>query len=77
MFNRCAVFSRWTGSVAWGMQNHIQHNYHWQKLFIIVCVPAVLVWYTGFAVTGGEYLAMWANQWNDQANIYTFVILFS
>ncbi|AHE72522.1 hypothetical protein M942_04325 [Enterobacter ludwigii] len=44
-----------------------------KKLFIAGCIPAVLVWYTGFAVAGGEYLAMWANQWNGQTKAYTFI----
>lgn len=44
-----------------------------KNLFIAGCIPAVLVWYTGFAVVGGEYLAMWANQWNGQTKAYTFI----
>lgn len=44
-----------------------------KTVFTLGCVPAVMVWYTGFAVIGGEYFAMWANQWNGQMKAYTFV----
>jgi len=33
---------------------------------------AVLVWYTGFAVIGGEWFAMWASTWDGQTKAYTF-----
>jgi predicted small integral membrane protein len=50
------------------------HSVTWgKKLFIAGCIPAVLVWYTGFAVIGGEYFFMWANHWNGQTKAYTFV----
>ncbi|MCD5363679.1 DUF2165 family protein [Chromobacterium aquaticum] len=41
--------------------------------FTLGCIPALLVWYTGFAVIGGEYFAMWANQWNGQMKAYAFI----
>ncbi|ELV7529098.1 DUF2165 domain-containing protein [Edwardsiella ictaluri] len=44
-----------------------------KALFTLGCIPALLVWYTGFAVIGGEYFAMWANQWNGQMKSYTFI----
>lgn len=44
-----------------------------KAVFTLGCIPALLVWYTGFAVIGGEYFAMWANQWNGQMKAYTFI----
>jgi predicted small integral membrane protein len=41
--------------------------------FTLGCIPALLVWYTGFVVIGGEYFAMWGNQWNGQKTAYTFM----
>lgn len=32
----------------------------------------LLLWFTGFAVIGAEYFAMWASQWNGQTKAYTF-----
>nr|WP_199068074.1 DUF2165 domain-containing protein [Chromobacterium sp. ASV5] len=40
--------------------------------FTLGATLAILVWYTGFAVIGGEYFAMWANQWNGQHTAYAF-----
>ena len=36
------------------------------------CLIGILIWYTGFAVIGGEYFSMWANTWNGQMKAYTF-----
>lgn len=44
-----------------------------KTLFVFGCIPAVLVWHTGFAVIGGEYFMMWANQWNGQTKAYVFI----
>lgn len=44
-----------------------------KTLFTLGCIPALLVWYTGFAVIGGEYFAMWARQWNGQMKAYAFI----
>ncbi|MGL4885840.1 MAG: DUF2165 family protein [Aeromonas veronii] len=44
-----------------------------KAVFTLGCIPALLVWYTGFAVIGGEYFAMWANQWNGQMKAYSFI----
>lgn len=44
-----------------------------KAVFTLGCIPALLVWYTGFAVIGGEYFSMWANQWNGQMKAYTFI----
>ncbi|MGQ5524037.1 DUF2165 family protein [Chitinimonas sp. PSY-7] len=44
-----------------------------KSLFTLGCLVAILVWYTGFAVIGGEYFAMWANTWNGQMKAYAFV----
>jgi len=33
---------------------------------------AILVWYTGFAVIGSEWFAMWASTWDGQMKAYTF-----
>ena len=46
---------------------------HGKAVFTLGCIPALLVWYTGFAVIGGEYFAMWANQWNGQMKAYSFI----
>lgn len=57
----------------WGVVTGRLHIFVRGKLwFTLGCIPAVLVWYTGFAVIGGEYFAMWANQWNAQMKAYTF-----
>nr|WP_269209228.1 DUF2165 domain-containing protein [Chromobacterium vaccinii] len=46
----------------------------WGKsLFTLGALVAVLVWYFGFAVVGGEYFAMWASKWNGQMKAYAFV----
>jgi predicted small integral membrane protein len=42
-------------------------------LFTLSALVAVLVWYTGFAVIGSEYFAMWASKWNGQLKAYAFV----
>lgn len=34
---------------------------------------AILIWYTGFAVIGAEWFAMWASEWDGQMKAYTFV----
>ncbi|MDW5415782.1 DUF2165 domain-containing protein [Iodobacter sp. CM08] len=41
--------------------------------FTLGALMAILVWYTGFAVIGGEYFAMWANKWNGQMKAYAFI----
>ncbi|MBM2885016.1 DUF2165 family protein [Chromobacterium amazonense] len=40
--------------------------------FTLGATLAILVWHTGFAVIGGEYFAMWANQFNGQFSAYAF-----
>ncbi|OHX10425.1 hypothetical protein BI347_21855 [Chromobacterium sphagni] len=46
----------------------------WSKsLFTLGALLAILVWYFGFAVVGGEYFAMWANKWNGQMKAYAFI----
>lgn len=35
-------------------------------------VVAILIWYTGFAVIGSEWFAMWASTWDGQMKAYTF-----
>lgn len=35
-------------------------------------IVAILVWYTGFAVIGAEWFAMWASTWDGQMKAYTF-----
>ena len=43
------------------------------KIFVVAgAIVAILVWYTGFAVIGAEWFAMWASQWNGQDKAYTF-----
>ncbi len=44
-----------------------------KPFYTLGCLVAVLVWYLGFAVIGGEYFAMWASQWNGQMKSYAFV----
>lgn len=44
-----------------------------KTIFIAGCIPALLVWFTGFVVIGGEYFAMWANKWSGQMKAYTFI----
>ncbi|WP_293937289.1 DUF2165 domain-containing protein [Iodobacter sp.] len=41
--------------------------------FTLGALMAILIWYTGFAVIGGEYFAMWANKWNGQMKAYAFI----
>lgn len=53
-----------------GREDAYQRGKTW---FTLGCIPALLVWYTGFAVIGGEYFAMWANQWNGQMKAYAFI----
>jgi predicted small integral membrane protein len=43
-----------------------------RRLFTIGCLPALLVWHSGFVVIGGEYFFMWANRWNGQAAALAF-----
>ncbi|WP_392566818.1 DUF2165 domain-containing protein [Utexia brackfieldae] len=43
-----------------------------QVIYLAGAVIAVLIWYFGFAVIGGEYFSMWANKMNGQAKAYTF-----
>ncbi|WP_392560113.1 DUF2165 family protein [Orbus mooreae] len=43
-----------------------------QVIYLVGAVLAVLVWYFGFAVIGGEYFSMWANKMNGQSKAYTF-----
>ncbi len=43
-----------------------------KALAVLGGTVAVLVWYTGFAVVGGEWFAMWASTWNGQEKAYTF-----
>ncbi len=40
--------------------------------FCFGCLIALLVWYTGFAVIGSEYFAMWASTWDGQMTAYAF-----
>jgi predicted small integral membrane protein len=41
-------------------------------LYILGGTIALMVWYFGFAVIGGEWFSMWANKWNGQSKAYTF-----
>ncbi|AXE32791.1 DUF2165 domain-containing protein [Chromobacterium phragmitis] len=50
------------GGLAWG-----------KSLFTLGALAAILVWYFGFAVVGGEYFAMWASKWNGQMKAYAFI----
>ena len=43
-----------------------------KAVFCFGCLVAILVWYTGFAVIGGEYFAMWASTWDGQMKAYAF-----
>lgn len=43
-----------------------------QVFYMVGATFAVLLWYLGFAVIGGEYFAMWANKMNGQNKAYTF-----
>ena len=43
-----------------------------KAVFCLGCLVAILVWYTGFAVIGGEYFAMWASTWDGQMKAYAF-----
>ena len=43
-----------------------------KSFFLIGGTIAILVWYFGFAVVGGEWFAMWASQWNGQMKAYAF-----
>lgn len=42
-------------------------------LYTLGATLAIAVWYGGFCVVGGEYFAMWANQWNGQMKAYAFI----
>ncbi|WP_392562024.1 DUF2165 domain-containing protein [Orbus sturtevantii] len=43
-----------------------------QVIYLVGATFAVLLWYFGFAVIGGEYFSMWANKMNGQMKAYTF-----
>lgn len=43
-----------------------------KTLYILGATIAIMVWYFGFAVIGGEWFSMWANKWNGQSKAYTF-----
>jgi len=43
-----------------------------QALFLLGGTIAIMLWYLGFAVIGGEWFSMWANKWNGQMKAYTF-----
>ncbi|QUM78489.1 DUF2165 domain-containing protein [Moritella sp. 24] len=43
-----------------------------QAFFLLGGTVAISLWYLGFAVIGGEWFSMWANQWNGQMKAYTF-----
>jgi len=43
-----------------------------QVTYMVGATFAVLLWYLGFAVIGGEYFSMWANKMNGQGKAYTF-----
>ena len=43
-----------------------------QVTYMVGATFAILLWYLGFAVVGGEYFAMWANKMNGQNKAYTF-----
>lgn len=45
-----------------------------QVIYLIGATFAILLWYLGFAVIGGEYFSMWANKMNGQMKAYTFSI---
>lgn len=41
-------------------------------LVVAGATVALLVWYTGFAVIGAEWFAMWASTWDGQMKAYAF-----
>lgn len=43
-----------------------------QALFLLGGAVAIAIWYLGFAVIGGEWFSMWANQTNGQMKAYAF-----
>jgi predicted small integral membrane protein len=43
-----------------------------KTLAVAGAAVAILVWYTGFAVIGAEWFAMWASTWDGQMKAYTF-----
>lgn len=43
-----------------------------QVIYLVGATLAILIWYFGFAVIGGEYFSMWANKMNGQSKAYTF-----
>lgn len=43
-----------------------------QVTYMVGATFAILLWYLGFAVVGGEYFSMWANKMNGQNKAYTF-----
>lgn len=43
-----------------------------QVIYLVGATVAILLWYLGFAVIGGEYFSMWANKMNGQMKAYTF-----
>jgi len=43
-----------------------------QVIYLVGATFAILLWYLGFAVIGGEYFSMWANKMNGQSKAYTF-----
>lgn len=46
-----------------------------QVFYLVGATFAILLWYLGFGVIGGEYFSMWANKMNGQMKAYTFSIL--
>ncbi|PHV12901.1 DUF2165 family protein [Chitinimonas sp. BJB300] len=63
------------GCILIGTLMHTKANFllRGKSCFTLGCLIAILVWYTGFAVIGGEYFAMWANKWNGQMKAYAFI----
>lgn len=45
-----------------------------QVIYLVGATFAVLLWYFGFGVIGGEYFSMWANKMNGQMKAYTFAM---
>lgn len=43
-----------------------------QVTYLVGATFAILLWYLGFGVIGGEYFSMWANKMNGQMKAYTF-----
>lgn len=43
-----------------------------QVTYLMGATVAILLWYLGFGVIGGEYFSMWANKMNGQMKAYTF-----